>query len=68
LDVVVAWNHGDNLPGPNTLAGTGLGLLWQQGDRFSARLDWGIPLVDLPSRGDGWQANGLYFSIQYTPF
>jgi hemolysin activation/secretion protein len=68
LDVGVAWNHGDNLPGPNTLAGTGLGLLWQQGDRFSARLDWGIPLVDLPSRGDGWQANGLYFSIQYTPF
>ncbi|NEP15647.1 MAG: ShlB/FhaC/HecB family hemolysin secretion/activation protein [Leptolyngbya sp. SIO4C1] len=69
VDVGAAWNYRDDPPGPNVLAGLGLGLLWQQGDRFSARLDWGIPLVDLPDDGsDSWQDNGLYFSIQFTPF
>jgi hemolysin activation/secretion protein len=69
LDLGTAWNNGTVDPDPNTLAGLGLGLLWQQGDNFSARLDWGIPLI----RVDGlekrtWQENGIYFSITYSPF
>ncbi|MEO0537857.1 MAG: ShlB/FhaC/HecB family hemolysin secretion/activation protein [Cyanobacteria bacterium P01_A01_bin.123] len=68
IDAGVAWNSTGSTLGPNTLAGIGLGLLWLQGNNFSARLDWGIPLVDLPGDRDGLQDNGLYFSIQYTPF
>ncbi len=67
LDWGVGWNASDNLDQPrdNTLLGTGLGLLWQQGDRFSFRLDYGIPLTEGPSDRDRtWQENGLYFSIQ----
>jgi hemolysin activation/secretion protein len=69
VDFGVAWNSSnrDN-PDPNTLASVGLGLRWIQGDRFTARLDWGIPLVSVDSRDKTWQENGLYFSLIYNPF
>ncbi|BAY09851.1 ShlB/FhaC/HecB family hemolysin secretion/activation protein [Calothrix sp. NIES-2098] len=69
VDFGVAWNSSntDN-PDPNTLASVGLGLRWTQGDRFTARLDWGIPLVSVESRDNTWQENGLYFSVIYNPF
>ena len=68
IDAGTVWNHNGNNPGPDTLVGTGFGLLWQQGNNFSARLDWGIPLVDLDTDENGLQDSGLHFSIQYTPF
>jgi len=55
-------------PDPSSLASVGLGLLWQS-DRINARFDWGIPLVDVNSRNNTLQENGLYFSLVYTqPF
>lgn len=53
---------------PDTLASVGLGLRYSQGDRFTARIDWGIPLVSIDSTAGTWQENGVYFSIQYNPF
>ena len=50
------------------LVDVGIKLLWWQGDRFSARLDWGIPLVSIDSSGSSLQENGLYFSLVYTQF
>jgi hemolysin activation/secretion protein len=47
--------------------GAGVGLLWQHND-FSARLDWGIPLIDVEGEKKTWQENGIYFSIIYSPF
>lgn len=64
----VVWNNSGTNPDPNTLASVGLGLRWSQGDRFSARLDWGIPLVSVDSQERTWQENGLYFSVLYNPF
>ncbi|MEA5465373.1 ShlB/FhaC/HecB family hemolysin secretion/activation protein [Leptothoe sp. PORK10 BA2] len=68
IDVGTVWNHNGDNPGPDTLVGTGFGLLWQQSNNFSARLDWGIPLVDLETDDGGLQDSGLHFSVQYTPF
>ncbi|WP_242040886.1 ShlB/FhaC/HecB family hemolysin secretion/activation protein [Coleofasciculus sp. FACHB-1120] len=69
VDFGTAWNSsGTEDPGPNKLLSVGLGLQWRQSPRFSARLDWGIPLVNLSSRERTWQENGLYFSVQYNPF
>ncbi|GAB4183079.1 MAG: ShlB/FhaC/HecB family hemolysin secretion/activation protein [Coleofasciculaceae cyanobacterium] len=71
IDVGTAWNNAGapKVPGiPNTLVGTGLGLLWRQGDNLTIRLDFGIPLVSIALGGDTWQENGVYFSINYTPF
>lgn len=68
IDVGTGWNTKNNNPSPSTLVGTGLGLLWKQGNSFSARLDWGIPLTSVEGNKNSLQENGLYFSIQYSPF
>jgi hemolysin activation/secretion protein len=69
VDVGTAWNSGDgDNPDPNTIAGAGLGLQLDFGDRLRARLDWGYPLIDSPSRDRTWQENGFYFSIVSNPF
>ncbi|GAB4207466.1 MAG: ShlB/FhaC/HecB family hemolysin secretion/activation protein [Coleofasciculaceae cyanobacterium] len=71
FDVGTAWDNGNESSDaeiPNTLLSTGLGLLWRMGDDFTARLDFGIPLISLDKRGDTWQEKGVYFSIIYTPF
>ncbi|WP_228024985.1 ShlB/FhaC/HecB family hemolysin secretion/activation protein [cf. Phormidesmis sp. LEGE 11477] len=68
IDAGAAWNHSDNPEGNNVLVGTGVGLLWQRDDNFSARLDWGLPLVDVDSTSDSLQDSGIYFSLQYDLF
>lgn len=69
LDAGVAWNVNDDLPsGPNTLIGTGLGLLWQQGDRLSMRADLGLPLVPLTEDRNVFQDSRIYFSVRYALF
>jgi hemolysin activation/secretion protein len=47
--------------------GTGLGLLWTEKDIWTARLDWGIPLVGEQS-GTTWQESGIYFSLNLQLF
>ncbi|MCC5648345.1 ShlB/FhaC/HecB family hemolysin secretion/activation protein [Nostoc sp. XA013] len=72
VDFGVGWNssgrENPENPDPNTLAAVGLGLRWSQGDRFTLRLDWGIPLVSVDSNDRTLQENGLYFSLFYNPF
>jgi hemolysin activation/secretion protein len=67
IDIGTGWNSSDDSISPNTLVGTGLGLLWE-GDNFSARFDWGIPLVDVDGSTRTWQESGIYFSIIYNLF
>ncbi|MGB7086427.1 MAG: ShlB/FhaC/HecB family hemolysin secretion/activation protein [Phormidesmis sp.] len=66
IDTGTAWSHAEALPGNSTLIGTGVGLLWEQGDSLTARLDWGLPLTSIDSIGDSLQDDGIYFSIQYN--
>jgi len=72
VDLGTTWNSSHRNEGntseSNTLASLGLGLRCQLGDYFTARLDWGIPLIDIPSGDRTWQENGLYFSLIYNPF
>ncbi len=68
IDVGKGWNVKGENPSPSTLLSTGLGLLWKQGDKFSARLDWGIPLISVEGEKTSLQENGLYFSVRYSPF
>lgn len=69
-DFGTVWDNSNNENlGKNTLFSLGLGLQYSLSDRFNARLDWGIPIVDLnDSRGKTWQEDGVYFSVQYLPF
>ncbi|BAY99426.1 surface antigen variable number [Tolypothrix tenuis PCC 7101] len=68
IDVGKGWNVKGNDPSPSTLVGTGIGLLWKQNNNFSARIDWGIPLTSVEGEKRSLQENGLYFSVQYSPF
>jgi hemolysin activation/secretion protein len=69
-DFGTVWDNSNNENlGTNTLFSLGVGLQYSLSDRLNARLDWGIPLVDLDdSRDKTWQENGVYFSVQYLPF
>ncbi len=83
IDFGTVWNTGRENSQSKTLAGSGLGLLWQMGDRFTAsglgllwqmgdrftaRLDWGIPLVSIDTSKRTWQENGVYFQMEYKAF
>ena len=68
FDVGSAWNNSKNKIDPSNLFSVGVGLRLQQGDRFTARFDYGIPLVDTSTKARTWQENGLYFSVQYNLF
>ncbi|BCL35789.1 ShlB/FhaC/HecB family hemolysin secretion/activation protein [Nostoc sp. MS1] len=69
VDVGQVWNNfeGAELE-PNPLVSTGLGLRFQMGDRFDARLDWGIPLVSVNSDKKTLQEQGIYFSLIWSLF
>ncbi|MUG94299.1 BamA/TamA family outer membrane protein [Scytonema sp. UIC 10036] len=68
IDFGTGWNTNGGTPDPNTLLGVGFGLLWEMGDNFAARLDWGIPLIDVNSGDRTLQENGVYFRLEYRPF
>lgn len=53
---------------PRTLASVGLGLQYQLDKRLTARFDWGFPLTDFNNRNRNLQEQGLYFSINVSPF
>ncbi|MEM6399178.1 MAG: ShlB/FhaC/HecB family hemolysin secretion/activation protein [Cyanobacteria bacterium P01_D01_bin.116] len=68
FDVATSWNNRTPNSNPQTLAGLGLGLIWQPSQDLNLRLDYGIPLIAIDDRGDTLQDNGIYFSLQYQPF
>lgn len=69
LDLGTVWNSsGKPNSSPNTLFGIGVGLRYQQGDRFTARIDYGIPVISVGSTKRTAQESGIYFSIIYNPF
>jgi hemolysin activation/secretion protein len=70
MDFATVWSNGAStiaLEDP-TISSVGLGFLLRIGRNFNARLDWGIPLVEVNVEKDTWQENGLYFSVQYNFF
>jgi hemolysin activation/secretion protein len=68
VDFGTAWNRDNVELDPDTLVSVGVGLNWQQGDRLNARIDWGIPLVDVEGDKNTLQESGVYFSINYKLF
>ena len=68
FDFGTVWNSNELEFSEPTLASTGVGLRLQVGTRFSAQLDWGIPLIDIDTNGDSWQEDGIYFYLKYRAF
>lgn len=69
VDVGNVWNSGTRVAlETNTLLSAGLGLRWQYGERWNARLGWGIPLIGIKSGDKSSQERGLYFAVEFKPF
>ena len=68
FDIGTLWNADDVEIANATLPSLGLGLNLTMGDRFNARLDYGIPLVDIETQGDSLQESGVHFSVDYSFF
>ncbi|MGD1921153.1 MAG: ShlB/FhaC/HecB family hemolysin secretion/activation protein [Pleurocapsa sp.] len=68
FDIGTLWNTDDVEIANATLPSLGLGLNFAMGDRINARLDYGIPLVDIETEGDSLQEDGFHFSVDYSFF
>jgi len=69
VDFGSGWNaDGRSTSVPNTLSSVGLGLLWQQGTDFNARIDYGIRLNNVPIYGNSLNADGVVFSVNWKVF
>lgn len=66
VDFGIGWNTDNEPTESNTLIGTGVGLLWDMEDRMTARVDWGIPLVNDDFGDRTIQENGVYLQFQYN--
>ena len=63
IDLGSVWNQeSSTTPTNNWILGTGLGLRWQMGNRLTAKLDYGWPLISVRSNR---QENIIYFSFSY---
>lgn len=51
-----------------TIASLGIGVQLLLDERLRARVDWGIPLVEVKDRDRTLQEDGIYFSLEYFPF
>ncbi len=66
FDFGTVWNSDDLEVSNSALPSIGVGLNFSTGTNFNARLDWGIPLVDVKTEGDSLQEDGIYFSLDYN--
>jgi hemolysin activation/secretion protein len=63
FDIGTIWNSDDTEIANSTLPGIGVGLNFSAGKSFNARLDWGIPLINVDTNSNTWQESGIYFSL-----
>ena len=68
IDFGTGWNTDGEATEFSTLLGTGIGLILQSEERLSARVDWGIPLLDVDNSDNTLQENGVYLQLQYDLF
>ena len=67
VDFGTAGNNDDLELAESTLISLGLGLRLLVNDNFRARVDWGIPLIDLDFDTGSLQEDGVTFNIEYRP-
>ena len=66
FDLGLPWNDKESANNIDSLISVGMGLNFNAGDRFNARLDYGIPLTDTKVNGDSLQEDGITFSLGYS--
>ena len=59
---------GSGIPGPNTIASCGIGLLFNPNRHLNAQLYWGARLVHVPNPNDNLQDLGINFKVTFEAF
>ena len=68
VDFGTGWNNDNEDTEFSTLLGTGVGFSLQTESRLSARIDWGIPLINSSTSDGTLQEDGVYMQLQYEFF
>lgn len=69
VDFGTTWSNSDERnQEEDTVASLGLGVRLDIFETLNARLDYGIPLIEVEDNDDTLQEKGLYFSLEYLPF
>lgn len=68
VDIGHVWNTNDVNEFDDTLLSLGVGLRLLVSDFLTARIDWGIPLLDNNDTDETLQENGIHFSIEANLF
>lgn len=69
VDFGTTWSNSDNrFQEEDTVVSLGVGVKLDLIDTLSARIDYGIPLIEVNDSDDTLQEQGVYFSLEYFPF
>ena len=71
VDFGTSWSNSDEIEDngeEDTLASLGVGLQLNLTDILRARVDYGIPLIEVSDSNDTLQEQGIYLSLEYFPF
>ena len=69
VDFGTTWSNSDNrIQEEDTVVSLGVGVKLDLIDTLSARIDYGIPLIEVNDSDDTLQEQGVYFSLEYFPF
>lgn len=69
VDFGTTWSNSDNrFQEEDTVVSLGVGVVLDLLDTLSARIDYGIPLIEVNDSDDTLQEQGVYFSLEYFPF
>lgn len=66
FDFGLPWGGDGSIAEIDSLAAIGMGLNFSAGNKFNARLDYGIPLTDIKVEENSLQDNGVTFSWDYS--
>ena len=68
VDFGTTWSNSDERVDEDTLVSLGVGVRLDLSNTLNARIDYGIPLIDVSDTDNTLQENGVYFSLEYFPF
>lgn len=69
VDFGTTWsNRDEERQEEDTVVSLGLGVRLDIFETLNARLDYGIPLIDVEDNDDTLQEKGIYFSLEVLPF
>jgi len=71
VDFGTTWSNSEEIDDgqeEDTVVSLGAGVQLTLNDQLRARLDYGIPLIEVSDSNNTLQENGIYFSLEYFPF